>query len=78
MSTQQDSLQNRSYEPERIDVDARQLANLFVAEHEWISTSSKYFTAKEGEDSSHRGDSQPSIDEVIVSTENIPRTPRQT
>ena len=48
----------QSYEPERIAAEAQQLDNLVVAEHEQISTSSKYFTAKEGDDSSRSGDSQ--------------------
>ena len=49
----------QSYEHESIAAEAQQLDNLVVAEHEQISTSSKYFTAKEGEDSNRSDEIQP-------------------
>ena len=70
MKTMQESLQ-----PQRIAAEGHEQDNKDVAEYEQISTSSKYFTAKESEDSDF---SQPPNNEVIVCPKNIPRMSKKT
>jgi len=75
MKTMQESLQPQSHQPERIAAEGHEQDNLVVAEFEQISTSSKYFTAKESEDSDF---SQAPNNEVIVCPKNIPRMSKKT